>query len=64
MFKLLEIKNYDKHNSYGTDWCTDYYFETDMDLDINGVITELQKLGHNPCGECNLVGNVLKTIMY
>lgn len=64
MFKLIKIKNYDVHHSYGNDWCTDYYFETDMNLNAEEVISELKKLGYCPCGEYCLIDNVLKTKLY
>ncbi|MBQ8299309.1 MAG: hypothetical protein IJX99_05525 [Clostridia bacterium] len=70
MFELIEIRSYDTHHRYGTDWHTDYCIKTDENLNIHQVIERLQELGKNPCGECKLItveGReeiVLKTIMY
>lgn len=70
MFKLIEVRNYDTHHRYGTDWHTDYIIKTDENLNIDEVIEKLQELGKNPCGACELKkveGKneiVLKTIMY
>lgn len=70
MFELIEIRNYDTHHRYGTDWHTDYIIRTDENLNINEVIEKLQELGKNPCGECKLREVketneiILETIMY
>lgn len=29
MFEVIDIKNYDTHYRYGTDWNTDYICKTD-----------------------------------
>lgn len=70
MFKLIEIRNYDTHHRYGTDWHIDYIIKTDENLNINEVIEKLQELGKNPSGvyklrtvkETNEI--ILETIMY
>ena len=70
MFELTEVKNYDTHHRYGTDWHTDYYIKTDEKLTFDEVIRKLRELKHNPCGECKLIVDeeknemVLETIMY
>ena len=70
MFELIEIRNYDTHHRYGTDWHTDYIIKTDENLNINEVIEKLQELGKNPCGSCKLRAVketneiILETIMY
>lgn len=70
MFEIIEVKNYDTHHRYGTDWHTDYIIKTDENLNINEVIEKLQELGKNPCGVCKLrkVDErdeiILETIMY
>lgn len=70
MFELIEVRNYDTHHRYGTDWHTDYIIKTDENLNINEVIEKLQELGKNPCGACKLrkVDErdeiILETIMY
>lgn len=70
MFELIEIRSYDTHHRYGTDWHTDYIIKTDENLNINEVIEKLQELGKNPYGECKLrkVDErdeiILETIMY
>lgn len=64
MFKVVEIKNYDTHHRYGTDWHIDYHVESDKELTLDEVIEELKKLGHEPCGCVSLEENVLKTTMY
>ena len=70
MFELIEVRNYDTHHRYGTDWHTDYIIKTDENLNINEVIEKLQELGKSPCGACKLrkVDEkdeiILETIMY
>ena len=70
MFELIEVRNYDTHHRYGTDWHTDYIIKTDENLNINEVIEKLQELEKNPCGACKLrkvEGKeeiILETIMY
>lgn len=68
MFTVVEVKQYDSHSSYGTDWHTDYYIESDEQLDIDRVIDRLTNAGHNVYGECTLTktnnGYKLQTIMY
>ena len=70
MFELIEIRNYDTHHGYGTDWHTDYIIKTDENLNINEVIEKLQELGKEPCGSCKLRAVeetnkiILETIMY
>lgn len=70
MFELIEVRNYDTHHRYGTDWHTDYIIKTDENLNINEVIEKLQELGKKPCGACKLrkVDKrdeiILETIMY
>ena len=34
MFELIEVKNYDTHHRYGTDWHTDYIIKSDEELKI------------------------------
>ena len=70
MFKLIEVRNYDTHHRYGTDWHTDYIIKTYENLNINEVFEKLQELGKNPYGlhklrkvdERNEI--ILETIMY
>lgn len=50
-FKLKEVKNYDEHHAYGTDWVTEYICYSDTNMEIDDTINELKKLGHEPCGE-------------
>ena len=70
MFELIEVRNYDTHHRYGTDWHTDYIIKTDENLNIHQVIERLQVLGKNPCGKCKLRKVeerdeiILETIMY
>lgn len=70
MFELIEIRNYDTHHRYGTDWHTDYIIKTDENLNIDEVIEKLQELGKEPCGSCKLRSVegtneiILETIMY
>ena len=70
MFELVEVKNYDKYYSFGTDWHTDYYIKCDQDLNIDEVIENLNKLGYKPCGQCTLKtwidkqDMILETVMY
>ena len=44
MFELTEVKNYDTHHRYGTDWHTDYYIKTDEKLTFDEVIRKLREL--------------------
>lgn len=70
MFELIEVRNYDTHHRYGTDWHTDYIIKTDEKLNIDEVIKKLQEIGINPYGECKLKKVderdeiILETIMY
>lgn len=63
MFEITEIKNYDTHHRYGTDWHTDYIIKSDEELNIGQVIEKC-----NACGKCTLKktenGYILETIMY
>ena len=42
MFELIEVRNYDTHHRYGTDWHTDYIIKTDEKL--NNIIKEIKNL--------------------
>lgn len=69
MFEVTEVKQYDKHTNYGTDWCTDYYISTNQSIDtIEQVIDKLIALGYQPYGQCSLKRQddkiILQTIMY
>jgi hypothetical protein len=70
MFKVVEVKNYDEHHHYGTDWVTDYICETDENItDVNELIEKVKGQNHAPCGECMLKTQedgkiVLNTRMY
>lgn len=70
MFELVEIRSYDTHHRYGTDWHTDYIISTDEKLNIDEVIAKLNELGKYPSGECKLrkvegrYEIILETIMY
>ena len=68
MFKVVEVKDYDVHERYGTDWHTDYHIETDEDLNIDEVIEKLRVLGYNAYGSMTLKKKdnqmVLETVMY
>lgn len=55
MFKVVEIKNYDIHHRYGTDWHTDYEIETDEKFNtIDEVLEKMKELGHNVYGEIKM----------
>lgn len=68
--ELKEIKNYDEHHSYGTDWVTEYICYSDKDLEIDETIAELKKLGHEVYGQIKQIYDDetkelrLKAIMY
>lgn len=69
MFEVIEIKNYDTHHRYGTDWNTDYICKTDEKInDLTALIKKVESVGYSPCGSCSMEekdGNIiLKTAMY
>lgn len=68
MFEVVEIKNYDTHHRYGTDWNTDYYIKTDEEHTMESLFEKLLNLGHSPYGvttvEKTKDGYIYKTIMY
>lgn len=65
MFKVTEVKQYDRHNYYGTDWHTDYVFETDEPItDLYEAIRKVKDCGYIPDGVITLKGNVLETYMF
>ena len=68
MFEVVEIKNYDTHHRYGTDWHTDYVIKTDEEYHIDGLYNRLKELGHDPSGVISSVktpdGYIYKTVMY
>ena len=68
MFEVVEIKNYDTHHSYGTDWHTDFIIKTDEEHDIDSLFNKLKELGHSPYGQITLEktpdGYIYKMIMY
>ena len=68
MFEVVEIKNYDTHHSYGTDWHTDFIIKTDEKHDIDSLFNKLKELGHSPYGQITLEktpdGYIYKTVMY
>ena len=68
MFEVVEIKTYDTHHSYGTDWHTDYIIKTDEEHDTNSLFNRLKELGYSPYGvvssEKTAGGYIYKTVMY
>ena len=55
MFELIDVKNYNTHHHYGTDWHTDYVIKTDEKItNVDEIIEKLQQIGKNPNGVCNL----------
>lgn len=71
MFELIEIRSYDTHHRYGTDWHTDYIIKTDEEIKtIDEVIERLNKMDKYPFGACKLKfvkernEIILETIMY
>ena len=68
MFEVVEIKNYDTHHTYGTDWHTDYIIKTDKKYTVSTIIEELEKKDYSICGNILLEktegGYILKTILY
>ena len=68
MFKVVEIKNYDTHHSYGTDWHTDFIIKTDEEHNTDSLYNMLKELGYNPYGEISSEktqdGYIYKTVMY
>ena len=68
MFEVIEIKNYDTHHSYGTDWHTDFIIKTDEEHDIDSLFNRLKELGHSPYGQISIEKNpdgyIYKTVMY
>ena len=68
MFKLVEIKNYDTHHSYGTDWHTDYIIKTDEEHTTETLFKRLKKLNYSPYGQISIEkttdGYIYKTVMY
>lgn len=68
MFEITEIKNYDTHHSYGTDWHTDYVIKTDEEHTIDTLFDKLKQMNHNPYGVTTIVkidtGYIYKTVMY
>lgn len=68
MFEVLEIKNYDTHHRYGTDWHTDYIIKTDDVHDTDSLFHKLKELGYDASGvissEKTPDGYIYKTVMY
>lgn len=68
--KIIQILNYDKYHSFGTDWVTEYKCLSDIDLPIDEAINELKKLGHDVCGEITKTYDkstkelIIKAVMY
>lgn len=68
MFEVVDIKNYDTHHWYGTDWNTDYYIKTDEEHTMESLFEKLLNLGHSAYGVTKVEkakdGYIYKTIMY
>lgn len=50
MFEIIEIKDYDTHHRYGTDWHTDFIIKTDEEHDTDSLFHKLKELGYSPYG--------------
>ena len=68
MFEVKNVKNYDEHHSYGTDWVTEYEINSNEELTIDEVIQKLLDSGHSPYGANSMKktenGYILKAVMY
>ena len=49
MFEVKNVKNYDEHHSYGTDWVTEYEINSDEKLTIDSDDCDCD---HECNGEC------------
>ena len=45
MFEVVEIKNYDTHHRYGTDWHIDFIIKSDEEHDTGSLFDKLKELG-------------------
>ena len=68
MFKVVEIKKYDTHHSYGTDWHTDFYIKTDEEHTTQTLFERLKALNYSPYGDITVEktqdGYIYKSRMY
>ena len=68
MFEVVEIKKYDTHHSYGTDWHIDYVIKTDEEHTTDTLFERLKELNYSPYGvvssEKTTDGYIYKKVMY
>ena len=65
MFELIEVRNYDTHHRYGTDWHTDFIIKTDEEHDIDSLFNRLKELVESQIAENNqkYVGTIQKVFL-
>ncbi len=69
MIELLEVKNYDKHHHYGTDWVTEFILKSDEELTLDKAFEWLKDNNYSPYGACEFKKiddnkYLYKTVMY
>jgi hypothetical protein len=68
MFEVVEIKNYDVRNRWGTDWHTDFIIKTDEEHTTDTLFERLKKLNYSPYGQVSSEktqnGYIYKAVMY